>query len=120
MCSCFYPNRKDIISTDTLCRELAVTTATAFLIEFRDESKATSDYFSSIEGKSSLSVLTESQRKAGIGKELSNSTSESLHGTTTDIMRRAGTIRWDHAAGDGMIKYNSHVDRDHEKYIKGT
>jgi hypothetical protein len=106
--------------TDTLCHELAVTAATAFLIEFCDESKATLDYLSSIEGKSSLAVLTESQRKAGIGKESSNSTSESLHGTTTDIMRSAGTIRWDHAAGDGMIKYNSHVDRDHEKYIKGT
>ncbi len=116
----FYPNRKDIISTDTLCRELAVVAATAFLIEFRDESKATSEYLSSIEGKSSLAILTESQRKAGIGKESSNSTSESLHGMTTDIMRRAGTIRLDHAAGDGMIKYNSHVDRDHEKYIRGN
>ena len=116
----FYPNRKDIIQTDTLCRELAVTAATAFLIEFRDERKATSTYLSSIEGKSSLAVLTESQRKAGFGKESSNSTSESLHGTTTDILKRTGTIRLDHAAGDGMIKYNSHVDRDHEKYITGT
>ena len=26
----------------------------------------------------------------------------------------------DHAAGDGMIKYNSHIYRDHEKYITGT
>eukprot|EP00956_Cyclotella_meneghiniana_P019144 scaffold32561_cov32-Cyclotella_meneghiniana.AAC.5 len=116
----FYPNRKDIIQTDELCRELAVTAATAFLVEFRDESKATSNYLSSIGGKSSLAVLTESQRKSGIGKESSNSTSESLHGTTTDILKRAGTIRLDHAAGDEMIKYNRHVDRDAEQYIKGT
>eukprot|EP00956_Cyclotella_meneghiniana_P008423 scaffold11328_cov66-Cyclotella_meneghiniana.AAC.8 len=116
----FYPNRKDIIQTDELCRELAVTAATAFLVEFRDESKATSNYLSSIGGKSSLAVLTESQRKSGIGKESSNSTSELLHGTTTDILKRAGTIRLDHAAGDGMIKYNRHVDRDVEQYIKGT
>ena len=67
-----------------------------------------------------MAVLTESQRKSGIGKESSNSTSESLHGTTTDIMKRTGTIRLDHAAGDGMIKYNRHVDRDVEQYIKGT
>jgi len=26
----------------------------------------------------------------------------------------------DHAAGDGMIKYNRHTDRDVEQYIKGT
>jgi hypothetical protein len=79
----FYPDRDDIRQTDNLCHELAVTASTAFLIEFRNESKATSQYLSSIGGENSLAVLSESKRRAGLGKELSNSTSESLHGTVT-------------------------------------
>ena len=48
----FYPDRDDIRRTESLCLELAVTAATAFLIEFRDEKKATAQYLPSIEGSS--------------------------------------------------------------------
>ena len=114
----FYPDRDDIRKTDDLCRELAVTAASAFLIEFRDESKATAQYLSSIGGENSLAVLSESKRKAGLGKESSNSTSESLHGTVTHLMKVSGTIRLDHAAGDGMLQTNGHIDRNVSQYIK--
>lgn len=114
----FYPDRDDIRRTDALCRELAVTAASAFLIEFRNESKATAQYLSSIGGENSLAVLSESKRKAGLGKESSNSTSESLHGTVTHLMKVAGTIRLDHAAGDGMMQTNGHIDRNVNQYIK--
>eukprot|EP00956_Cyclotella_meneghiniana_P011123 scaffold15566_cov34-Cyclotella_meneghiniana.AAC.1 len=114
----FYPDRDDIRKTDDLCRELAVTAASAFLIEFRDERKATAQYLSSIGGENSLAVISESKRKAGLGKESSNSTSESLHGTVTHLMKVSGTIRLDHAAGDGMLQTNGHVDRNVSQYIK--
>ena len=114
----FYPDRDDIRKTDDLCRELAVTAASAFLIEFRDESKATAQYLSSIGGENSLAVISESKRKAGLGKESSNSTSESLHGTVTHLMKVSGTIRLDHAAGDGMLQTNGHIDRNVSQYIK--
>ena len=97
---------------------MAVTAASAFLIEFRDENKATAQYLSSIGGENSLAVISESKRKAGLGKESSNSTSESLHGTVTHLMKVAGTIRLDHAAGDGIMQTNGHIDRNVSQYIK--
>eukprot|EP00956_Cyclotella_meneghiniana_P019308 scaffold32996_cov35-Cyclotella_meneghiniana.AAC.1 len=102
----FYPNRKDIMQTDELCREYwQLQRQLHFWLNFVMKARQRQIIY---------------QRKSAIGKESSNSTSESLHGTTTDIMKRTGTIRLDHAAGDGMIKYNRHVDRDVEQYIKGT
>ncbi len=65
-----------------------------------------------------MAVLSESKRRAGLGKESSNSTSESLHGTVTQLMKTAGTIRLDHAAGDRLWKFNGHIDRNVEQYIK--
>ena len=54
-----------------------------------------------------MAVLSESKRRAGLGKDLSNSTSESQHGTVTQLMKTAGTIRLDHAAvtdcGSSMV-----------------
>jgi hypothetical protein len=44
----FYPDRVDIIQTNPLCPEFGVDAAASFLIQFREESKATSKHLSSI------------------------------------------------------------------------
>jgi hypothetical protein len=73
----FHHSRADIMQTDDLCSELGVVCAMAFLKEFRDTSKATHNYLSSIDGQFSLKVISDDIKKAGLGKEASNNTSES-------------------------------------------
>ena len=49
----FYPTRKDIQQTYDLTCQLACEAATIYLMEFRDPTKATSEYLSSISGPKS-------------------------------------------------------------------
>ncbi len=65
----FYPSHADIMQTDDLCSELGVVCAMAFLKEFRDTSKATHNYLSSIDGQFSLKVISDDMKKAGLGKD---------------------------------------------------
>jgi hypothetical protein len=104
----------DIIQTNKLCPEISVDAAAVFLIQFREESKATSKHLSSIGGKYSLAKILESDRKAGLGKEESNSISKSVHAASTLALKTCGTIRLDNAAGEGQARF----ERNHEKYVK--
>jgi hypothetical protein len=114
----FYPDRVDIIQTEKLCKEIGVDAASAFLVEFRDERKATSKHLSSIGGEYSMEMISENDRKAGLGKEASNSISESVHAAATQSLKTYGTIRLDHAAAEGIARFNKYFHRDHEKYVK--
>ena len=66
----FYPTRSDICQTELLVRQLTEKAATAFLVEFRDESKATHTYLSSLGGKYSMATISDNQLTAGLNKEL--------------------------------------------------
>jgi hypothetical protein len=68
----FYPSRVDIMETDDLTSQLGNIAAMTMLAEFRDTSKATHNYLSSMFGKSSIAVISENQRKDGFGKEAAN------------------------------------------------
>ena len=57
--------------------------ATVFLNEFRNKTKVTTNYLSSIGGKKSCVKITEEVRKAGMNKLASNSISESARAGLT-------------------------------------
>ena len=95
---------------------LAEEAATVFLNEFRDESKATAAYLSSIGGTKSCAEITEEVRVAGMNKSASNSISESAHAGLTRGMEQCGMVRIDHAAAEGQTIKNRDTHRCHEKY----
>jgi hypothetical protein len=113
----FYPTREDIIQTNKFCLELAVEAATVFLKEFRDTTKATHHYLSSIGGKYSTATITEDQRKASMGIEASNSIAESVHASSTHSLKLYGTIRIDSAAAEGQSRANNDFGRGHEAFV---
>ena len=51
-----------------MCPGIGIHAASAFFIQFREESKATSQHLSSIGGKYSLAKISESERKAALVK----------------------------------------------------
>jgi hypothetical protein len=69
------------------------------LAEFRDTSKATHNYLSSMFGKSSIAVISENQRKDGFGKEAANNNIS------------------DSAAAEGQTRTNNDFGRGHEQMI---
>lgn len=113
----FYPSRADIMQTDDLSSELGVISAMAFLKEFRDTTKATHNYLSSIDGKFSLKSISDDTRKAGLGKEASNSTSESDFASAKQAVKDYGTLRLDSAAAAGQTRTNDDFGRCHDLLI---
>eukprot|EP00956_Cyclotella_meneghiniana_P014747 scaffold22205_cov76-Cyclotella_meneghiniana.AAC.14 len=113
----FYPSRADIMQTDDLCTELGVVSAMAFLKEFRDTTKATHNYLSSIDGRYSLKTISNETRKAGLGKEASNSTSESDFASAKQAVKDYGTLRLDSAAACGQTRTNDDFGRCHDLLI---
>ena len=94
----FCPTRIDIKQTHNISCRLAEEAASIFLIEFRDERKATAGYLSSIQGMRSCAKISEEVRKAGLNQSASNSISESNHAGLTRSIEMYGTIRLDNAA----------------------
>ena len=113
----FYPSRADIMQTNDLCTELGVVSAMAFLKEFRDTTKATHNYLSSIDGRYSLKTISNETRKAGLGKEASNSTSESDFASAKQAVKDYGTLRLDSAAACGQTRTNDDFGRCHDLLI---
>ena len=113
----FYPTRADIMQTNDLCSELGVVCSVAFLKEFRDTTKATHNYLSSIDGQYSLKVISSDMREAGLGKEASNSTSESDFASAKQAVKDYGTLRLDSAAAAGMTRTNDDFGRCHNLLI---
>ncbi len=71
---------------------LAVVVANAFLTEFCNPRKATSDWLSSVGSVQSVAVISEEDSKATLGMDSSTSISESIHATLTVGLKMAGTI----------------------------
>ena len=100
-----------------LCCQLGEESAAAFLREFRDPSKATHNYLSSIRGKYSIAVISGDDRKASLGKEASNSIAESIHAASTYSLKTYGTIRLDSASGEGQAQANNDFGRGHNAFV---
>jgi hypothetical protein len=66
-----------------LCKEIGVDTASAFLVEFRDERKATSKHLLSIRGEYSMEMISQNDLKAGLGK---------VHAAATQSLKTYGTV----------------------------
>ena len=60
--------------------------------ELRDKRKNTMNYLSAIDGKASMSVVTEEERPDGLGIDNSNSVIESVYAASTDMLVLFGTI----------------------------
>ena len=115
----FFPTRVDIRqSQDQSCR-LAEVAACRFVVEFRDESKATAAYLNSIGGLKSRDKISIIERQANMGKDASNSISESLHASSTVGLRTCGTARLDHMAAEGQSRANNDFGRGHQALVTG-
>ncbi len=88
----FYPTLDYIRQTHSVSCHLAVVAANAFLAEFRDPRKATSNWLFSNGGVRSLAMASEDDCKATFGMDASTSILESVHATSTVGLKVAGTI----------------------------
>ncbi len=97
----FYPTRKDIQQTYNLTCQLACEAATVFLIKFRDPTKATNEYFSSMSGPKSWSNASDQTKLMLLNVSASKSVSEANHATSTVCLKLSGTIPLDHVCAEG-------------------
>ena len=93
-------------STDEMTRHLGSITASAILQELRDETKATSYYLSSIQGKSSWGKTSVQSHQAGLRKIAVNDPAESSFGGTTRQLQCFGRIGLTNAGGVDQVKRN--------------
>jgi hypothetical protein len=105
---------------DDLTSQLGNIAAMTMWAKFRDTSKATHNYLSSMFRKSSIAVISENQRKDGFGKEENNNISESNFASATQSLKTYGTIRLDSAAAEGQTRTNNDFGRGHEQLINIT
>ena len=75
----FYLTWNDICQTNELACKMAVEAATVFLIEFRDPTKVTSQYLSSISGSKSWGCQSSETKALSLHVTASNSVSEANH-----------------------------------------
>ena len=115
----FYPTRVDIRQSQDSCLQLGVRWAATMRREFRDKRKNTKKYLSAIEGKASMSLVTEEERADGLGIDASNSVSESVHAASIDMLELFGTIRMDYCAAIGQSRFNNDFGRAHKNNVSG-
>ena len=66
---------------------------------------------SSIGGAKSAIKVSDAKRNAGLGRDASNSVTESLHGGLTYGLQVYRTARIDHLVAEGMTRHNKDFDR---------
>jgi hypothetical protein len=114
----FYPTRKDIQQTYDLTCQLACEAASIFLMEFRDPTKATSKYLSSISRPKSWCSASDETKSMFLNVSASNSVSEANHASYTVGLKLSGTIRLDHVCAEGQTRHNNDFGRGHEVLVK--
>jgi hypothetical protein len=115
----FYPTRKDIQQTYDLTCQLACEAASIFLMEFRDPTKATSEYLSSISGPKSWCNTFDETKSLTLNVLASNSVLEANHAFSTVALKLSGTIRLDHVCAEGQTRHNNDFGRGHEVLVRG-
>jgi hypothetical protein len=101
----FYPTQKDIQQTYDLTCQLACEAATVFLIEFRDPTKATSEYLSSMSRPKIWSNASDQTKLMSLNIPASNNVSEANHASSTVGLMLSGTIRLEHVCAEGQTRY---------------
>jgi hypothetical protein len=115
----FYPTRNDIQQTFHLTCQLTCEAATIFLVEFRDPSKATSDYLSCMKGSKSWDIVSEQTKALSLHVLASNSVSEANHAYSTVGLKLSGTIHLNHVCAEGQTMHNNDFGCDHEVLVRG-
>ncbi len=114
----FYPTRKDIQQTYNLTCQLACEAATIFLMEFRDPTKATSEYLSSISRPKSWCNASDETKSMLLNVSASNSVSEANHASSTVGLKLSGTICLNHVCAKGQTRHNNNFGRGHKVLVK--
>ena len=114
----FYPTRKDIQQMYDHTCQLACDAATIFLMEFRDPTKATSEYLSSISGPKSWCNTSDETKSKSLNVSASNSVSEANHASSTVGLKLSGTVRLDHVCAEGQTRHNNDFGRGHKVLVK--
>ena len=83
----------------------------------QDESKASSNYLSSVGGRCSQANITEDDLLACMGKLSHNSTSESVHAISMDALVNDGMISFNHDVGQGWCNSNHVIFRNIDTLI---
>jgi hypothetical protein len=114
----FYPTWKDIQQMYDLTCQLACKAATIFLMKFRDPTKATSEYLSSISGHKSWCNAYDETKSMLLNVSASNSVLEANHAPSTVGLKLSGTIHLDHVCAEGQTRHNNNFGRGHEVLVK--
>ena len=114
-----YPTRQDIVQISELLCELTVVAAVLFRKGFRDDSKATTKYLSTIGGSASMNQLSDEHLAAGQGIEATKNAPERLHGASTDFLQVFGAISITHLAAGGQAAVNNDSARAHQLLMSG-
>jgi hypothetical protein len=115
----FYPTWKDICQKNELARKMAVEAATVFLIEFRDPTKVTSQYLSSISGSKSWGCQSSEMKALSLHVSASNSVSEAYHKLPTVGLKLSGTVHLDHICAEGQTRHNNDFGHGHKALVQG-
>ena len=79
----FHPTCNTNKSTDKITRDLGLMAPSSLLRELRDETKATANHLSSLEGRFNWEKISVENHKSGLGKIAVNDLAESSFGGTT-------------------------------------
>ncbi len=115
----FYLTSNYIQQTHSVSCHLAINAANAFLTEFHDPRKATSDWLSNIGSIWSVAVISEEDCKATLGMDASTSISERIHATLTVGLKMAGTICLDNVMAEGQTCAHNAFGRVHQSFVTG-
>ena len=66
-----------------------------------------------------MKKVSAEERRAGLAISSSNSVSESLHGSSTDLLQVFGTISTQHASVMGQSQTNNKHNGDHNNLVTG-
>ncbi len=87
-------------------------------MEFRDPTKATSEYLSSISGPKSWCNASDETKSMTLNVSASNIVSEANYASSTVGLKLSCTIRLDHICTEGQTRHNNDFGHGHEVLVK--
>ena len=115
----FYPSRMENRQSTVECKPLAVRLAIRGIAECIDPRKALQEHLSAVEGKKSWKETSAAEKEQSLGIKANNDPSEGAFACFSDSHRQGGTIRLDHAAGEGQARFNADFARPIKELVSG-
>ena len=110
----------EILESNEMTRRLGEVALSRFVVEFRDPSKATSSYLSSINEKKSMKKVSAQEREATMNCDASNSVSESSHALVKTMQKLCGpTARADGLGAVGQSQGNNDFGHGDQAKVTG-